>query len=230
MAPIIKEKSFLVGGHRIIVAYKAVKNLYLKVNPDNTIVATAPAAMKDEEIIHFLEERLEWIEKGLAQNSKMAGAALSKEGLLLWGKRRQIELIKGKQYPVLTEEKITVGVPSLDIPMEKLAESIFRWQLSQEIAKLVYKWEQKLNLPLGNITIRKMSSRWGSCNRGRQSFSLNLYLACCPKECLEMVFVHELVHIYEAGHGKEFYALMDKMLPDWRERDAVLRKYISVIA
>ena len=63
-----------------------------------------------------------------------------------------------------------------------------------------------------------MTTRWGSCNTGSRSITLNIALAEHPPEALESVLVHEMVHLWERGHGPRFQRLMDEMLPDWRAR------------
>ncbi len=83
------------------------------------------------------------------------------------------------------------------------------------------------------LTVRLMRTRWGSLSFRRPSrlrrwlrprpaeparMTLNLVLVRAPRECLEYVVVHELCHLEHHGHGREFYALMTALLPDWRER------------
>ena len=69
-----------------------------------------------------------------------------------------------------------------------------------------------------------MTTRWGSCNTRTGAITLNLALAEHPVEALESVLVHELVHLWERGHGPRFQRLMDEVLPDWRERRAALNE------
>lgn len=72
------------------------------------------------------------------------------------------------------------------------------------------------------VTIRVMKSRWGSCRRVTGRFSFALDLVTKPKECIEAVVVHELCHLFAAGHGADFYARMETYLPDYKERDRLL--------
>ena len=88
---------------------------------------------------------------------------------------------------------------------------------------LVEKWEPILGVKAGQLAYRKMKSRWGSCQPSTGRICINVVLALYPPECLEYVVVHELCHLLIAGHGKEFHALMDRVMPDWKERRAKLR-------
>ncbi len=88
---------------------------------------------------------------------------------------------------------------------------------------LVEAWESILGVKAQKIDYRNMKSRWGSCKPSTGRICINIRLALFPPECLEYVVVHELCHLIERGHGKRFYALMDRCMPDWRERRAKLR-------
>lgn len=87
---------------------------------------------------------------------------------------------------------------------------------------LVEKWEPILGVKAGSLAYRKMKSRWGSCQPSTGRICINTVLALCPPECLEYVVVHELCHLRVPGHGRDFRALMDGVMPDWRERKAKL--------
>lgn len=87
---------------------------------------------------------------------------------------------------------------------------------------LVEKWEPILGVKAGKLDYRKMKSRWGSCQPATGRICINVVLALYPPECLEYVVVHELCHLLVPGHGPEFHALMDGVMPDWKQRKAKL--------
>ena len=66
--------------------------------------------------------------------------------------------------------------------------------------------------------IKKMKTKWGTCNPEARRIWVNLELAKKPKECLEYIVVHEMVHILERHHNDRFVALMDTFIPQWRSR------------
>mgnify|MGYP002627228461 CR=1 FL=1 len=88
---------------------------------------------------------------------------------------------------------------------------------------LVEKWEPILGVKAGKLDYRKMKSRWGSCQPSTGRICINVVLALYPPECLEYVVVHELCHLLVPGHGPEFHAIMDRVMPDWRDRKAKLK-------
>ncbi len=88
---------------------------------------------------------------------------------------------------------------------------------------LVSTWEPIMGVQAGKLVFRNMKSRWGSCQPSTGRICINTRLALYPPECLEYVVVHELCHLLERGHGKRFHDLMDRFMPDWKERRAKLR-------
>lgn len=90
------------------------------------------------------------------------------------------------------------------------------------VPPLVAVWEPILGVKAGTLTYRNMTSKWGSCQPSTGRICINIRLALYPAECLEYIVVHELCHLREANHGPRFHALMDAVMPDWRQRRAKL--------
>ncbi len=107
------------------------------------------------------------------------------------------------------------------------AEQQARWkaqrrELRQAIPPLLAKWQPVIGVEARAWGIRRMKTRWGSCNVVAKRIWLNLELANRPPECLEYVVVHELVHLLERRHNARFYGFMDLYLPDWKALRKVL--------
>lgn len=104
-------------------------------------------------------------------------------------------------------------------------EEIKQWREVVEACTppLVSAWEPILGVKAGKLAYRNMKSRWGSCQPATGRICINIRLALYPPECLEYVVVHELVHLLVHGHGQEFQAIMDRVMPDWKKRRAKLR-------
>ena len=81
---------------------------------------------------------------------------------------------------------------------------------------LIGKWEPLMGVKVGRIFVQKMKTKWGSCNARSKSIRLNTELAKKPPECLEYIFVHEMVHLIVRRHDDVFSSLMDQYLPNWR--------------
>lgn len=99
-----------------------------------------------------------------------------------------------------------------------------RQHLQSLIELYANKWEPIMGVHCVKWTIRDMKTRWGSCSVSKATIRINLQLAKKSPECVEYIIVHELTHLLEASHNKVFKAYMTKFLPDWKERDKVLRQ------
>lgn len=107
------------------------------------------------------------------------------------------------------------------------ANTLQRWyrrRLREELPPLLTKWESKVGVSVAEIRIRKMKTRWGSCNAAAGRIWLNLELAKKPVSCLEYILVHEMVHLIERHHTDRFRNLMDTAMPSWRHVRAELNR------
>ena len=94
--------------------------------------------------------------------------------------------------------------------------------------ELIAKWEKVIGVKSNEFGIKKMRTKWGTCNTEAKRIWLNLELAKKPKECLEYIIVHELVHLVERSHNQHFVKLMDEFMPKWRfHRDELNRLPVS---
>jgi predicted metal-dependent hydrolase len=99
---------------------------------------------------------------------------------------------------------------------EALVHAWYRDQVRSAAEPLIAKWEKKLKVRSNGLFIQKMKRKWGSCNTTKKNIRLNTELGKKPKECLEYIVVHELVHLLEPSHNARFQELMDRNLPNWR--------------
>ncbi len=101
---------------------------------------------------------------------------------------------------------------------EKVLREWYRSNLKARIPKLIAEWEPKIGIEVAHWGVKKMKTRWGTCNIDTRRIWLNLELAKKPPECLEYIVVHEMVHLLERHHNDRFRSLMDRLLPQWRIR------------
>ncbi|MDX1497256.1 MAG: SprT family zinc-dependent metalloprotease, partial [Salinisphaeraceae bacterium] len=113
--------------------------------------------------------------------------------------------------------------PGADVAQRKASlEAWYRQQLGLLIPPLIERYEPVMAVQVAQWRIRKMKTRWGTCNIPRRRIWINLELARLPPQCLEYIVVHEMTHLLERGHNARFYALMDRFMPDWREAQDML--------
>jgi len=117
------------------------------------------------------------------------------------------------------QERIA-GLPEPLAPGAEAEE--LRRTLKKVAPQVVEYWAQVMGLPMPDIAIRRMTTRWGTCNTATKRITLNLELARRDPSLLEYVVVHELAHLIERGHNQRFYAVMEQYLPDWKQRRRLL--------
>ncbi len=226
----IKSSSFEVAGIQVEVVRKAIKHLHIAVYPpDGRVRLAAPLWVKDEAIRLAVLERLTWIkrhqEKFADQPRQSEREMVNGETLWFQGRKYRLELreTQGRETIALRGlAVIELAVrPGSDVGRRR--EVLDRWyrrQLKISLDPLIAKWEPILGMKAASWGVRKMRTRWGSCNPTAKRLWFNLELAKKPPECLEYVVVHELVHLLERHHNTRFKDLMNQFLPQWlRIRD-----------
>jgi len=218
--------SLSVGGLRIYVIRKPIKNLHVGVYPPNGRVrVAAPLAVSDDAVRLAVVTRLPWIKRQrarfAAQPRQSERAYVSGESHYFQGRRYRLNLIEGAPAGRvhLRNSKaldLYVRAASDRATRERVFLSWYREELRSEAAPVMEKWARKLALPLPIWGIKRMKTKWGACSVDAGRVWLNLELVKKPPQSLEYVVVHELVHFLERQHSDRFVALMDGALPNWR--------------
>lgn len=216
-----------VRGIDIDVIYKDIKNLHIGVYPPlGRVRVAAPNRLDDDQVRLAVIQRLPWIKR---QRDKLRSAErqseremITGESHYVWGIRRRLKVVErpGRAHFEIDGERLVLYVPA-DTPPDKRRIYLDQWyrdQLRQEIPDLIAKWEQTLDVTVPKWTIRRMKTKWGSCNRETRHIWFNAELAKKQPGCLEYIVVHEMTHYFERNHGERFTSLMDQHLPDWRSR------------
>lgn len=220
-----------IGSISMQLNRKAIKNLHISVlPPDGRVRVSAPESMTDTAIRMAVISRIPWIKKqqrDFADQPRQSDREMvSGECHYLWGKRYRLQVIErpGKHEIKVGRGKIHLFVrkdTSLDNRVLVISE-YYREQLKLRIADLLEYWQAEIGVGVSAWGVKKMKTKWGSCNTFGKRIWLNLELAKKPPECLEYILVHELVHLLERKHNERFKELMDKHLSDWRERRNLL--------
>jgi predicted metal-dependent hydrolase len=105
----------------------------------------------------------------------------------------------------------------------KLLEKFYRQNLQEILQDLTKKWQKVLQVEANFVGIKKMRTRYGSCNARQKNIWISLNLIHYSIDCIEYVLLHEFLHFFEQNHGKKFYALMHKFMPNWQDYQKILR-------
>lgn len=214
-----------LGDIKIDVEQKNIKNIHLSVcPPDGHVKISAPKRIDLDIIRLFVINKLKWIKKHqeIFKNQKREAPKeyLSKELHYFQGKTYLLKLIEHSAKPVviLTHNNIELYVRP-DSSKEKRKEILDAWyrtEMKKVIPEMLEKWEKIIGVKADDFGIKKMRTKWGTCNIRAKRIWLNLELTKKPLNCLEYVLVHELVHLLERDHNDRFKNYMSEFMPKWR--------------
>lgn len=222
-----------LGEISILVTRKAIKNVHLSVHPpEGRVTLVAPSGTRLEVARAYAISKLSWIR---AQQKKLDNQAretprqfVERESHHLWGRRYLLTVKYQDAKPLVTldHKRITLTVrPGSDA--EKRAEVMHEWHkslLHDVVPPLIAKWERKLKVKVTGYFLQRMKTKWGSCNHSAGHIRLNTELVKKPKDLLEYVIVHEMVHLLESTHSEHFISIIEEHYPTWREARAELNE------
>ncbi|MCY0964544.1 M48 family metallopeptidase [Parathalassolituus penaei] len=216
-----------IAGLRMQVNRKNIKNLHISVlPPDGRIRLSVPQHMTDVALRMAVASRIPWIrkqQKDFANQPRQSDRQMvSGESHYLWGQNYRLDVIekRAKHHIALGGKHMRLTVSpatTLDNRVLVLTE-FYRAQLKERIENLLPKWTARMDLGDVSWGVKKMKTRWGSCNAKSRRIWINLEMAKKPPVCLEYILVHELVHLRERHHNDRFRDHMNRLLPDWKER------------
>jgi predicted metal-dependent hydrolase len=235
-----KSTAMDVCGLQIELVRKAVKHLRLQVSPPSGQVrVSAPTWVSDDTVRLAVTERLQWIKQ---QQARIAALPVSPAQLLHSGEQYyfqgqvyRLQIIAAdvrQQYVELADSheiKMYVHSNSTVSQRAALLHDWYRDHMKQEIPRLINKWEAVMGVQVADWGVKRMRTRWGSCNIRVRRIWLNLELAKHSPQCLEYVVVHEMVHLFERYHNERFKRLMDQFLPQWRSLKTELNRGASLL-
>ena len=99
---------------------------------------------------------------------------------------------------------------------EAVLHEWYRGQLRDRLPVLIEKWEPRVGIQVAGVRIKRMKTRWGTCNSEARRIWLNLELIKKSTSCLEFILIHEMVHLIERSHNEQFRGLMGTLMPQWR--------------
>lgn len=207
------------------------RTLAIHVVRDGPVEVRAPLNCAWRDINSFIDARLDWIVNALEHldDTPLPPAPAYVEGEYhdYLGIPRQLELVRGKPGGVILGESqlvVRCASPSDPRAVQRQLSSFFRQRALEVFASRLPACVERFRpAPSpGQLSVRKMSARWGSCSRSGD-LCLNTELVQKAPETIDMVLVHELCHCFHFNHGAGFYALMDTAMPDWRDREKALK-------
>jgi predicted metal-dependent hydrolase len=215
-----------LGDITVEVTQKDIKNVHLSVYPPfGQVKIAAPERMELDTIRIYAISKLSWIRKQQAkikaQKREAPREYITKESHYYLGKRYLLKVIEHNSSPIVKLKHNTIELyirPETDTAKRKeILNDWYRSQLKEMVPKYILKWEKTMDVKVNEFGVKKMKTKWGTCNIEAKRIWLNLELAKKPITCLEYIIIHEMTHLLERNHNTRFVALMNSFLPNWKE-------------
>ena len=215
-----------LGEIAIAVTRKKIKHVHLSVYPPaGRVTLVAPAGTRLEVARAYAVSRLGWIReqqtKLRAQARETTRQFIERESHYLWGRRYLLSIREQDARPSvrLTHRRLTLTVRP-GTSRAKRQAIMHEWHkslLHDVVPALIRRWQPKLGVEVAGYFLQRMKTKWGSCNHRARHIRLNTELVKKPKDLLEYVVVHEMLHLIAPTHSEQFVALMTRHYPSWRE-------------
>ncbi|MCY3675092.1 MAG: SprT family zinc-dependent metalloprotease [Paracoccaceae bacterium] len=222
----IKESTISVNQIPVKVIRKKIKNLHLAVYPpDGWVRVAVPESTDDEAVRLAVISNFSWIKRQIKsfedQPRQSEREFITGESHFYLGNRYLLDIVHTEKRPFIEirNKKTMVLNIKADSRLHERKKLLFDWyrqEMKRILPGIINKWEIKSGLQVNSYRIKKMKTKWGSCNPGHKRIWLNLELIKKPINCLEYVVVHEMVHFLEHTHNDQFVSHMDRIMPQWR--------------
>jgi hypothetical protein len=225
-----------VGDLAVEVTKKDIKNIHLGVYPPvGRVRLSAPLASDNEKIRLFIVSKIPWIRKNqrkfINKERQSLREYISRESHYFQGRRYLLNLDiapNNKNTVLLKKSVIQLKLKEqFDTQKRKeILESWYRETLRERLTPFIKKWENQLGVISKEWKIKKMKTKWGSCNQDARRVWFNLELAKVDDYCIDYVVMHELAHLKVRNHGKQFIQILNTNMSDWEHRRAQLNNTI----
>jgi len=208
------------------VVRKDIKNLHVGVYPPSGRVrVAAPLRLDDDAVRLAVISRLRWIRRQQAafgrQDRQSEREIITGESHYFAGRRYRLNVIEHDGPPSVslpnnTTLELRVRPGTHPAKRDAVLQRWYRERLREQLPALLAKWGPAVGVTVSELRIKKMKTRWGSCNAKARRIWLNLELSKKPSSCLEYILVHEMAHFIERHHNERFRESMDALMPSWR--------------
>ena len=217
-----------------IVRKPTLKNTYIQVDRNGVIVKANDKVSVDE-IEGYVLKKSAWILRHLQAYRARAEEGEIRTGSRLYylGRSYYVEVFKEERRDIevkFTHSKFLIKTPPKvsQAALHQAIEAFYRKKSAGKILPLVEKWSQRMGLAPAHVSFRRARRRWGSCSPTNR-LSFNYHLMKLPTSCIEYVVVHELAHIRHKNHSAEFWSLVGRYMPEYREMESRIKGFEKVL-
>ncbi|MGX7080012.1 M48 family metallopeptidase [Gemella parahaemolysans] len=219
-----------VGDLVVTIKYrKSMKNIYLRVEKNADVVVSAPPRTANYIIKKLVQDNIDEIKlrrNNILKNGHTVKNYVTGEKHFVFGKELTLEVRSGLKNSVgIVNDKLILVIKDKEQDREQILIKELRKILYNSSLEFINKYEKIMNVHAEELRIKKMKTRWGTCNITAKRIWINYELVKYPIECLEHTIVHELTHLLETNHTPRFYSLLEKYYPNFRENDKLIKEF-----
>lgn len=210
------------------------KTLEIRIQPPDKVRVAAPKYAKDEEILRVVQSKGKWIVEKLSELesigcSKREKEYVNGESFLYLGRNYSLKIIKNPeiQSPVVKLYKGKFHIETNTKDLDELRQAMEHWYRQKTLEKVLEKVEYFQNyFPVkpNFVKVKEQKKRWGSCN-SKGNLMFNWRISMAPSPVLGYIVLHEMCHLVHFNHSKDFWALVERIMPNYKERKEWLKKY-----
>ena len=224
------QKVITVDDLIVTIKYRRkMKNIYLKVEKNADVVVSAPPRTPNYIIKKLVQENIDEIKlrrTNILKNGHTVKNYVTGEKHYVFGKELTLEVRLGDENKVtISNDKLILSVRDKYQDREQMVTRELRKVVYNKCLEFLNKYEKLMNVHVEQLRIKKMKTRWGTCNIEAKRIWINYELVKYPVECLEHTIVHELTHLLETNHTPRFYTLLGKYYPNYRENDKLIKEF-----
>jgi hypothetical protein len=228
----MKKDILKIGDTDIEITFKPIKNLHLSVHPPKgRVTISSPEFYNLEKVKIYAATKWGWIKKEQKkfkeQQREEKRLFLTQESHYFLGKRYLLQIAPSKRnYVEKKANKLWLYIKDVnDFDLKRrVLYRFYKKELDLQINKYINEYLTVLGVEMPEYHIRVIKTKWGSCGGKSNRLFFNIELAKKPLECIEYIVVHEMVHLIERNHNKNFILLMNKYLPNWKVQKKILNE------
>ena len=228
--------------NEIIITYKRIKNIYIRIKPDLNIHVTAPKRVSKKYIKELVEKRKDWIEERIETMQKKNVHDISFKKLedgneiFYLGKSYMLKIVKSRRENIILAGRIMYMYVNIKNDLqnsnkrkkELLLDIWYKKEAIKLFDELIKKYSSLMNLKVETFTVKKLKSKWGSCDIAKKHIVLNLELIKYPIHAIEYIILHELAHLIYPNHSKDFYNTVALYMPEWKKEKIILDTFFNI--
>ncbi len=229
----ISTTQLLIQDVAVELMRKNVKNINLRITqPEGQVRVSAPKRMPIDLIYAFINSKYDWI----VLQQKILQAYVNENSIkyeagekhFYLGEQYELQVTESNLKPkVIWNEQVLelyIKAEATSEQRQSVMESWYRSELKNSILILIKKYEHLMCLQVPKFGVKKMKTRWGTCNPKAKRIWLNLELIKKPIECLEYVVLHEMTHFLEPKHNQRLYDFVTEYMPEWKAAEKLSQR------